>query len=143
MKPIERLLHPQLQSRSLSRQQFIKTAGHGLAVGAMGSALAACEKKPQTTAATTTGATVPKLTANSPSAEVPADSTAPIKLEQIKAKTEQQDTPTPLPENKRVGYALVGLGHLTLNQLLPAFGACSKSKVVAGAARYPTWACIA
>ena len=135
MKPINHLLRTVLgpQQAGLSRQQFLKTAGRGLAIGAMGGALTACEKKPETTVATTTGAAVPKLAATSPSAEVPADSTAPIKLEQIKAKTEQQEgpTPTPLPEGKRVGYALVGLGHLTLNQLLPAFGACSKSKVVA------------
>lgn len=32
---------------------------------------------------------------------------------------------------KRVGYALVGLGHLTLDELMPAFGACKYSKPVA------------
>ena len=76
---------------------------------------------------------LPSLPATSPPAEVPADTTKPIKLEQIKATTEQQEgpVPTPLPDNQRVGYAIVGLGHLTLNQILPAFGACAKSKVVA------------
>ncbi|HUC82796.1 MAG TPA: Gfo/Idh/MocA family oxidoreductase, partial [Flavisolibacter sp.] len=39
--------------------------------------------------------------------------------------------PAPLHPDKRVGYALVGLGHLTLDELLPAFGQCEYSKPVA------------
>ena len=142
MKPIDQLVDfvfTQPQIAALSRQQFLKTAGRGLAVGAVGSLLASCEKKPTTAAATTetttptAGGPVPNLPATSPPADVPADASKPIELEQIKAKTEQQEgeTPTPLPDNQRVGFALVGLGHLTLNQILPAFGECKKSKVVA------------
>ena len=37
----------------------------------------------------------------------------------------------PDPPGKKMGYALVGLGSLTINQLLPAFAKCEKSKVVA------------
>ena len=32
---------------------------------------------------------------------------------------------------KRIGYALVGLGHLTLDEIIPAFGECKYSKPVA------------
>jgi len=36
-----------------------------------------------------------------------------------------------LPPNKRIGYAIVGLGHLALGQILPAFASCKKSRLVA------------
>lgn len=142
MKPINRFvdfLLDQPAASRVSRQDFLQFTGRSLAVGAIGSTLVACEKKPETTASSTTetmntpSGSVPKLPATSPPAGVPSDQQKPIELEQIKAKTEQQegDTPSPLPEDQRVGYALVGLGHLTLNQILPAFGTCKKSKVVA------------
>ena len=40
-------------------------------------------------------------------------------------------TPAPLPPDERVGFALVGLGRLTLQQLLPAFAQCRKARVTA------------
>ncbi|HVG39321.1 MAG TPA: Gfo/Idh/MocA family oxidoreductase, partial [Pyrinomonadaceae bacterium] len=43
----------------------------------------------------------------------------------------------PEPPGKKVGYALVGLGSLTMNQLLPAFAKCEKSKVVALVSGHP------
>jgi predicted dehydrogenase len=39
--------------------------------------------------------------------------------------------PAPLPPEERVGFALVGLGRLTLEELLPAFAECKKAKVTA------------
>ncbi|WP_420150852.1 Gfo/Idh/MocA family protein [Spirosoma sp.] len=141
MKPIHHFVDSLLDHSSttrVSRQDFLQFTGRSLAVGAVGGALIGCEKKPETTSSSastvnTPSGSVPKLPATSPPAEIPADQQKPIELEQIKAKTEQQegDTPTPMPEDQRVGYALVGLGHLTLNQILPAFGTCKKSKVVA------------
>ncbi|WP_338874837.1 Gfo/Idh/MocA family oxidoreductase [Spirosoma sp. SC4-14] len=138
MKPIVRLMNLLTDGTApegLSRQEFLKTTGRGLALGAISSAFAACDNPSETKTSTAakTGASAPKLPAGSPPAEVPDEVSKPIELEQIKAKTEQQEgpTPTPLPEDMRVGYAVVGLGHLTLNQILPAFGACKKSKVVA------------
>lgn len=141
MKPIDRFvnfLNDQPLTATVSRQDFLQLTSRGLAVGAIASTLVGCEKKPEasSSAPTTTNTPegpVPKLPATSPPADIPADGQKPIDLEQIKAKTEQQegDTPTPMPEDQRVGYALVGLGHLTLNQILPAFGTCKKSKVVA------------
>lgn len=141
MKPINRFvdfLLDQPLTAPVSRQDFLQLTGRSLAIGAVGSTLISCGKKPETnssapTAASTPSGPVPKLPATSPPAKVPTDQQKPIELEQIKAKTEQQegDTPTPLPKDERVGYAIVGLGHLTLNQILPAFGSCKKSKVVA------------
>ena len=36
-----------------------------------------------------------------------------------------------MPPDKRIGYAIVGLGNLSLGQILPSFGACKYSKPVA------------
>lgn len=124
---------------ALSRKDFLTLAGQGLAVGVAGSLAASCKtaRNTQTTPSgtyTASGGTgVPKLPATSPPAKVPQKVTEPIKLEEWKAKTERESgpTPSPTPPDERVGYALVGLGHLTLDELLPAFGECRKSKVVA------------
>ncbi len=49
------------------------------------------------------------------------------------AQTERPapDPPSPLPPDQRVGYAVVGLGRLSLENILPAFGETKKSKLVA------------
>ncbi|QYF86125.1 Gfo/Idh/MocA family oxidoreductase [Brevundimonas sp. PAMC22021] len=39
--------------------------------------------------------------------------------------------PAPQPDEQRVGFAIVGLGRLSLEQLLPAFGETMRAKVVA------------
>lgn len=39
--------------------------------------------------------------------------------------------PAPLPPGQRVGFALVGLGRLSLEELLPAFGECRRARPVA------------
>ncbi len=39
--------------------------------------------------------------------------------------------PAPLPPERRVGFAMVALGRLTLEELLPAFAECKKAKLVA------------
>jgi len=43
----------------------------------------------------------------------------------------------PDPPGKKVGYALVGLGMLSIGQLLPAFAECEKSKLVAFVSGHP------
>ncbi len=57
----------------------------------------------------------------------------PIKLEPISAPTERENeqAPNALPPDKRVGVAIVGLGRLTLEQILPAFGEAKRCKPVA------------
>jgi predicted dehydrogenase len=56
-----------------------------------------------------------------------------VQLTQIHGPSEQKEkTPGPfLPEDRRVGFAIVGLGRLSLNQILPAFGSSEYCKPVA------------
>jgi len=140
--------------QEVSRKEFLSMAGRGLAVGVAAGALASCQDKPGPAAAAATtpltgtpaaevdaattytapeGQQVPSSEAVSPPARVPAGLNEPIELEAWKSDVDPKSapTPTPLPPDKRVGYALVGLGHLTLEELLPAFGQCKKSKPVA------------
>ena len=42
-----------------------------------------------------------------------------------------QQIQAPEPPGKKLGWALVGLGRLSINQILPAFAKCEKSKPVA------------
>ncbi len=39
--------------------------------------------------------------------------------------------PAPLPPSERVGFAIVGLGRLALEEILPAFGECKRARPVA------------
>ncbi len=57
----------------------------------------------------------------------------PINLPPLSAPTERQrgEPPAPLPPAQRVGFAVVGLGHLALEEVLPAFGASKKAKLTA------------
>src|SRR5262249_4056899 len=43
----------------------------------------------------------------------------------------------PDPPGKKLGWAIVGLGSLAMNQILPAFAKCEKSKVVALVSGHP------
>ncbi len=60
-----------------------------------------------------------------------------VQLSQIHASDEKPEkAPGPfLPPNRRVGFAIVGLGRLSLNQILPAFGHsdyCKPTALVSG-----------
>ncbi|MDO7849063.1 Gfo/Idh/MocA family oxidoreductase [Hymenobacter sp. M29] len=100
-----------------SRRQFINHAGRGLlAVGVAGALPLAAAKAAAPDAAL-------------PPATGPLD----IKLPPLEADTDPKgaDPFNPDAPERRVGYALVGLGHLTLNEILPAFGQCKHAKAVA------------
>ena len=43
----------------------------------------------------------------------------------------------PEPPGKKLGWAIVGLGSLAINQILPAFAKCEKSKVTAFVSGHP------
>jgi predicted dehydrogenase len=43
----------------------------------------------------------------------------------------------PEPPGRKAGWAIVGLGNLSINQILPAFAKCEKSKVVALVSGHP------
>ncbi|MET0244815.1 MAG: Gfo/Idh/MocA family oxidoreductase [Flavitalea sp.] len=109
-------------SKELSRKQFINITGKTLAVGGiLASGLAEAQTRPG------------GKKAQSPPARVPSSPQEPIKLEAWKSDADPASapTPTPLPEEQRVGYAVVGLGHLSLEEILPALSQCEKSRLVA------------
>ncbi|RAJ95922.1 putative dehydrogenase [Larkinella arboricola] len=124
--------------KEVSRQQFLQWAGRGITAGVVGNFAASCRtgqpttNSPSITYTASDGTRVPSSSWQTPPAKVPDNPEQPIQLEEWKAKTEKEtDTPAPLPNDQRVGYAIVGLGHLSLDELLPAFGESKKSKVVA------------
>jgi predicted dehydrogenase len=55
----------------------------------------------------------------------------PIQLAPLSAPTEQKPAPNPVPPDHRVGYAVVGLGHIALEEVIPALGQCKHSKLAA------------
>jgi len=61
------------------------------------------------------------------------DMLKPVKLEKWKSKTDKATPlpPAPLPEDKRIGYAVVGLGHLALEEILPALQNSKFSRLAA------------
>ncbi|GAB3759159.1 Gfo/Idh/MocA family oxidoreductase [Spirosoma pomorum] len=125
----------------ISRKGFLQAAGV-MAVGMAGGLSAACQSNGQApsypvptsgTYKAPSGQQVPTSPPYSPPAEVPSDVTKPIELEAWKSDADRKSppVPTPLPKDQRVGYAIVGLGHLSLEEILPALGTCKKSKVAA------------
>jgi predicted dehydrogenase len=56
-----------------------------------------------------------------------------VKLPPLEAPTEQAKSPAPAaePPGQRIGVALVGIGHLALEQLLPAFSQSRATRLVA------------
>jgi predicted dehydrogenase len=51
--------------------------------------------------------------------------------EKMPSDTPEGAVPQPAPPDQRVGFAVVGLGRLSLDQILPAFGASKKARLVA------------
>ena len=103
-----------------SRRSFLNHAGRGLlAVGVAG----------------TLGpiASVEAASLNAGEAAAPPTGPLDIKLPPLEAPTDPKAGPFPNPDapDQRVGYAIVGLGHLTLAEILPAFGQCKHAKPVA------------
>ena len=97
-------------SHPFTRRAFLANAGRGLV------------------AATLAGELLPSaVRAAEPTGE------KPIELGEIHARTEQESgpVPDPLPPGERVGYAVVGLGHLALNQILPGLATCKQARLAA------------
>ncbi|WP_448265883.1 Gfo/Idh/MocA family protein [Nostoc sp. DSM 114159] len=102
----------------ISRRQILTTAGLGAvsaaAIGSMGEEVTAQQPTAQ---ATPRGGELPPQ----------------IKFAPISEKTEV-DTggpPTALPPERRLGFAIVGLGRLTLEEIMPAFAECKLAKPTA------------
>ncbi len=53
----------------------------------------------------------------------------------LAARAQAQQVPE--PPGKKLGWAIVGLGSLSINQILPAFAKSEKSKVVALVSGHP------
>ena len=113
---------PQAQPHPVSRKTFLSLTGKTIAAGSL-----------LTTGLANAQTSGQPLKAMSPPARVPASPMEPIELEAWKSDADPKSapTPTPLAPDQRVGYAVVGLGHLTLEELLPALNMCKKSKLVA------------
>lgn len=108
----------------ISRKGFLTLTGRYAAIGAVSGLVMKSANEVLAQA---------PLKAVSPPARIPAKPEDPIVLEKWKSENDQQSapTPTPLAPDQRVGYAVVGLGHLALEEVLPALGMCKKSKLVA------------
>jgi predicted dehydrogenase len=52
-------------------------------------------------------------------------------------KDAEAELVVPEPPGKKLGWAIVGLGNLAINQILPAFAKCEKSQVVAFVSGHP------
>ena len=65
--------------------------------------------------------------------EANVSDTTPVKLPPLDAPSEKEKAgpPAPLSPDKKIGYAIVGLGHLSLENILPAFGQSRFAKPVA------------
>ena len=109
------------RENSVTRRRFITATGSGLAAAAM-TATAGEWISPAL------GQTAGQA-ADAPSGGL----LPPIKLQPISALTERESelAPTAEPPSKRVGFAIVGLGRLALEQILPAFGEAKRCKPVA------------
>jgi predicted dehydrogenase len=55
----------------------------------------------------------------------------------LKDTAAKQGLQVPDPPGKKMGWAIVGLGSLSINQILPAFAKCEKSKVTALVSGHP------
>ena len=97
-----------------SRRQFINHAGRGLLAISVAGAL-------------------PLAADAAPGAQQSTSGPLDIKLPPLEAPTDPKGSSPFNPDapDRRVGYALVGLGHLTLAEILPAFGQCKHAKLVA------------
>ncbi|MEH2254057.1 Gfo/Idh/MocA family protein [Nostoc sp.] len=101
-----------------SRRQIITTAGLGAisatAIGSMGEEVAAQQPSQQ---ATPHGGPLPPQ----------------IQFPSISASTEVETggPPTALPPERRLGFAIVGLGRLALEEIMPAFAECKLAKPTA------------
>jgi len=114
------------KANGISRKDFLSLTGRSVAAVAVAGFASACGAANNITGQG-------NLKAESPPAKVPSNPAQPIVLEEWKAKNdvEAAPTPTPLPYKDRIGYAIVGLGHLSLEELLPALNACRKSRLAA------------
>jgi len=66
-----------------------------------------------------------------------AEASWPPMLPECCSKMRRPNLLSRIPREKKLGWAVVGLGSLAINQILPAFAKCEKSKVVALVSGHP------
>jgi predicted dehydrogenase len=105
---------------ALSRRRFLAATSQSLLAGYAAASLAS--------AACTSRQAASGVAPQPPAGPLPA-----VTLPRIEAATEKQDAGVPHDEapGDRVGYAIVGLGHLALEHILPGIVQCRSSRVVA------------
>lgn len=109
----QKIMEPNLGE--FSRRQFITAAGLGIAateISSLSETAVATPNQP-----TQKGGELP------PQIKLPPDK-APT-------ETETGGVPTALPPERRLGFAIVGLGRLSLEEILPAFSECKLAKPTA------------
>lgn len=110
---------PTASPDELSRRRFLGVAGTAALATGVG--------------LSTLNATTEVAEAQGSAARAPLQPPPPVRLPPLSPPTERQESQPPalLPPSQRVGYAVVGLGHLTLEEILPALGQCKMSRLVA------------
>jgi len=113
------------ETDSISRKSFLSMTGKYVVIGAVGNLIVSSGKN------RVFGQTVKKPV--SAASMAPYKQEDPIVLEKWKSEYDQQSgpVPRPLPPDQRIGYAIVGLEHLSLEEIIPAIHTCKKSKLVA------------
>ncbi|MGI4727896.1 MAG: Gfo/Idh/MocA family protein [Janthinobacterium lividum] len=108
--------------KAYDRRQFIESASKGLIAATVIGGIAS--------ASTASAADLGNSAAGNP-----GPMSAAIKVvgpnQHAASEGERTNYATILPKDKRVGYAVVGLGELALEAILPGFGSAKNSKVVA------------
>jgi hypothetical protein len=104
-------------SRDYSRRKFLGQAGKGILATSLITQLPFAAEGQQTSNATFQ------------SRNHPID----VQLKPLDDPTERQESPLPsvIRPDERIGYCIVGLGHLALGQILPAFGKCKYARPTA------------
>jgi predicted dehydrogenase len=121
MKYLDQLMKSSTEPEAgCNRREFIGSAGKGILAATVIGGLTSGTAEAQTTGASGPG---PRSMADAIKVEVPSQHAA--------SEGSQSSYPSILPEDKRVGYAIVGLGELTLGEIMPAFAECKNSKPVA------------
>ncbi|MES2462497.1 MAG: Gfo/Idh/MocA family oxidoreductase [Armatimonadota bacterium] len=119
------------EESTISRRRFIRTGSVVAAAvaGGLAERSAAGAPPPYETGQPPSAQPSPLGTGPASGPQLPA----PLTMQPITAPTEreQEYAPTALPPERRVGIAIVGLGRLSLEELLPAFGEAKRCKVTA------------
>lgn len=105
------------EKTAFDRRRFLTRTGSGLLAASVIGQITGCASNAQNGGANSSAAT----------------DTVPVKLYTFDDPSEGTKPPPPAPlgPEKRVGFALVGLGHLTLEEILPAFAESKYAKPVA------------